>query len=208
MGTLSKNFEYFAEHWAGMGATCPGPPTHKWPVASNLRNSLKLSKAPSKSGECKALRAPFSGILNAFWSTVRLFLVYLLFKNNDVIGTPDIILPHDGCNLPGWNSPNISWVHSKKTNNLFKVDENSIEQCCAVHKRPTLFNIVNIVQHCWAWNSPPIKPQSGLTTLNNTVDNIKQCGHQNIVQFCFMSPELVVRSYACIRSISNNWTIR
>ena len=47
---------------------------------------------------------------------------------------------------------------------------------------PTLFNVVNnIVQHCWAW----ISLQSGVTMLNNIVDNIEQCGQQNIVHCCF-----------------------
>ena len=50
---------------------------------------------------------------------------------------------------------------------------------------PTLFNVVNnIVQHCWAW----ISPQSGVTMLNNIVDNIEQCGQHNIVEGCFYQP--------------------
>ena len=57
----------------------------------------------------------------------------------------------------------------QKTHNLFWPDENRIEQCCAAH----------IVQGCqqhwtswWAW----ITLQSGVTMLNNIVDNIEQCG--------------------------------
>ena len=47
---------------------------------------------------------------------------------------------------------------------------------------PTLFNVVNnIVQHCWAW----ISLRSGVTMLNNIVDNIEQCRQHNIVQGCF-----------------------
>ena len=47
---------------------------------------------------------------------------------------------------------------------------------------PTLFNVVNnIVQCCWAL----ISLQSGVTMLNNIVDNIEQCGQQNIVHSCF-----------------------
>ena len=50
---------------------------------------------------------------------------------------------------------------------------------------PTLFNVVNnIVQHCWTW----ISPQSGVTMLNNIVDNIEQCGQHNIVQGYFHQP--------------------
>ena len=41
-----------------------------------------------------------------------------------------------------------------------------------------------IVQHCWAW----ISPQSGVTMLNNIVDNIEQCGQHSIVQGCFYQP--------------------
>ena len=31
-------------------------------------------------------------------------------------------------------------------------------------------------------------PQSGVTMLNNIVDNIEQCGQHNIVQSCFQQP--------------------
>ena len=59
-------------------------------------------------------------------------------------------------------------------NNLFWPDENSIEQCFAAH-------IVQGCQQywtsCWAWTSL----QSGVTMLNNIVDNLEQCGQQNIV---------------------------
>ena len=47
---------------------------------------------------------------------------------------------------------------------------------------PTLFDVVNnIVQHCQAC----ISPQSGVTILNNIIDNIEQCGQHNIVRCCF-----------------------
>ena len=50
---------------------------------------------------------------------------------------------------------------------------------------PTLFNIVNnIVQQCHTW----LRANSGSTMLNNTVDNIEQCGQHNIVQGCFHQP--------------------
>ena len=55
----------------------------------------------------------------------------------------------------------------------------------------TLLNVVNnIVQHCWAW----ISPQSGVTILNNIVDNIEQCWLHNTAQ-----PEQVVRFFAVYR---------
>ena len=54
--------------------------------APNLKNSVKLRDALSKSGQVYiASRAPFSDSLT-FRSTVHLFLVFLLFENNDVIG--------------------------------------------------------------------------------------------------------------------------
>ena len=60
---------------------------------------------------------------------------------------------------------------------------------------PTLFTVVNnIVQHCWAW----ISALSGVTMLNNIVDNIEQCGQHNIVQGCFHQPWTGWRFYACI----------
>ena len=53
----------------------------------------------------------------------------------------------------------------------------------------TLFNVVNnIVQHCWAWSYNTLQLQSGVTMLNNIVDNIEQCGQHNFVQGCFHQP--------------------
>ena len=50
---------------------------------------------------------------------------------------------------------------------------------------PTLFNVVNnIVQHCYTW----MRANSGLTMLNNIVDNIEQCEQHNIVHGCFHQP--------------------
>ena len=50
---------------------------------------------------------------------------------------------------------------------------------------PTLFIVVNnIIQHCWA----RISPQSGVTMLNNIVDNYEQCRQRNIVASCFYQP--------------------
>ena len=61
-------------------------------------------------------------------------------------------------------------------NNLFQVDENSIEQYFAAHihcsrQLTTLNNIV--------------KPESGVKILLNTVNSLEQCWQQNIVQYCF-----------------------
>ena len=56
---------------------------------------------------------------------------------------------------------------------------------------PKLFNVVNnIVQHCWAW----ISLRSGVIMLNNIVNNIEQCGQQNIVQCCFQQSWTSLRS--------------
>ena len=44
-----------------------------------------------------------------------------------------------------------------------------------------LFNVVNNTEQVVV---PESSPQSGVTMLNNIVDNIEQCGH-NIVQSCF-----------------------
>ena len=66
-----------------------------------------------------------------------------------------------------------------KMNNLFWPDENIIEHFLL----PTLFNVVNnteqVVEPELACNQVPV------TMLNNIVDNLEQCGQQNIVQCCF-----------------------
>ena len=51
--------------------------------------------------------------------------------------------------------------------------------------QPTLFNVVNNTEQV---DEPESSPQSGVTTLNNIVDNLEQCGQQNIVQSCFHQP--------------------
>ena len=50
---------------------------------------------------------------------------------------------------------------------------------------PTLFNVVNNIEQVV---EPESNPQSGVTMLNNIVDNIEQCGQHNIVQSCFQQP--------------------
>ena len=50
---------------------------------------------------------------------------------------------------------------------------------------PTLFNVVNNIEQVV---EPESSPQSGVTMLNNIVDNIEQCGQHNIVQSCFQQP--------------------
>ena len=47
---------------------------------------------------------------------------------------------------------------------------------------PTLFNVLNITKQVF---EPESSPQSGVTILNNIVDNIKKYGQHNIVQSCF-----------------------
>ena len=72
-------------------------------------------------------------------------------------------------------------VHSKKRTTCSGLMKTALNNVVL----PTLFNVVNnIVQHCWAW----ISPQSGVTMLNNIVDNTEQCGQHNIVQGCFHQP--------------------
>ena len=68
---------------------------------------------------------------------------------------------------------------------------------------PTLFNVVNnIVQHCYTWT----QANSDSMTLNNIVDNIEQCGQQNIVQCCFQQPWTGCSFLLCIviaRTLTN-----
>ena len=72
-------------------------------------------------------------------------------------------------------------LHSKKRTTCSGLMETALNNVVL----PTVFNVVNnIVQHCCAW----ISPQSGVTILNNIVDNIEQCGQHNIVQGCFHQP--------------------
>ena len=47
---------------------------------------------------------------------------------------------------------------------------------------PTLFNVVNNTEQVV---EPESSLQSGVTMLNNIVDNIEQYGQHNIVQSCF-----------------------
>ena len=47
---------------------------------------------------------------------------------------------------------------------------------------PTLFNVVNNTEQLV---EPESKLQTGVTMLNNIVDNIEQYGQHNIVQACF-----------------------
>ena len=48
--------------------------------------------------------------------------------------------------------------------------------------QPTSFNLVNNTEQVV---EPESSPQSGVTMLNNIVDNIEQYGQHNTVQSCF-----------------------
>ena len=64
-------------------------------------------------------------------------------------------------------------------NNLFWPDENNNEQCFPAH-------IVQGFQQCFSTLLHLIDGyNSASTMLSNIVDNIEQCGQQNIVQACF-----------------------
>ena len=50
---------------------------------------------------------------------------------------------------------------------------------------PILLIVVNNIEQVV---EPECSPQSGVTMLNNILDNIEQCGQHNIVQSCFQQP--------------------
>ena len=57
---------------------------------------------------------------------------------------------------------------------------------------------------------PESSPQSGVTMLNNIVDNIEQCGQHNTVKSCFQQPSptrdfLPCTSNKCNPSCKNVW---
>ena len=64
---------------------------------------------------------------------------------------------------------------------LFKVAENRMQQRFAAH------TLHSCQQYCSALLRLN-QPQSGLTMLNNIVDNYEQCGQHNIVASCFYQP--------------------
>ena len=57
---------------------------------------------------------------------------------------------------------------------------------------PILLIVVNNIEQVV---EPESSPQSGVTLLNNIVDNIEQCGQHNIVQSCFQQPVAYPRVY-------------
>ena len=59
---------------------------------------------------------------------------------------------------------------------------------------PTLLNVVNNIEQVV---EPESSPQSGVTMLNNIVDNIEQCGQHNIVQSCFQQPVATHNFWPC-----------
>ena len=53
---------------------------------------------------------------------------------------------------------------------------------------------------------PESSPQSGVTMLNNIVDNIEQCGQHNIVQSCFQQPVATHNFLPCTKPYDGRWT--
>ena len=59
---------------------------------------------------------------------------------------------------------------------------------------PILLIVVNNIEQVV---EPESSPQSGVTMLNNIVDNIEQCGQHNIVQSCFQQPVTTPNFWPC-----------
>ena len=72
-------------------------------------------------------------------------------------------------------------MYMEKNHDLLKVVEKRLNNVVL----PTLFNVVSNIQQV---TKPESSPQSGVSMLNNIVENIKQCGQHNIVQSCFQQP--------------------
>ena len=61
---------------------------------------------------------------------------------------------------------------------------------------PILLIVVNNIEQVV---EPESSLQSGVTMLNNIVDNIEQCGQYNIVQSCFQQPVATHNFWPCTR---------
>ena len=81
-----------------------------------------------------------------------------------------------------WNSRVSFFCYTPKNYHLFTTLLRPVFNNLAAHIVYIVVN--NIVQHCWAW----ISPQSGVTMLNNIVNNYEQYGQHNIVASCFQQP--------------------
>ena len=87
-----------------------------------------------------------------------------------------------------------------KTHNLFRAVKAALFNVLL----PTLSIVVNnIEQYCWAW----INPQSGVTMLNNIVDNYEQRGQHNIEQCCFQQPWTGCAFFAVYVSRFGQWSV-
>ena len=69
-------------------------------------------------------------------------------------------------------------LYTRKNYELLKTGLNNVVL-------PTLLNVVKNIEQVV---EPESSPQSGVTMLNNIVNNIEQCGQYNIVQSCFRQP--------------------
>ena len=66
-------------------------------------------------------------------------------------------------------------IYTRKNYELLKTGLNNVVL-------PILLIVVNNIEQVV---EPESSPQSGVTMLNNIVNNIEQCGQHNIVQSCF-----------------------
>ena len=80
----------------------------------------------------------------------------------------------------------------KRKNELLKTGLNNVVL-------PILLIAVNNIEQVV---DPESSPQSGVTMLNNIVDNMEQCGQHNIVLSCFQQPvQLII--FGCVNNIHN-----
>ena len=78
-------------------------------------------------------------------------------------------------------------VYTRKNYELLKTGLNNVVL-------PILLIVVNNIEQVV---EPESSLQSGVTMLNNIVDNIEQCGQHNIVQSCFQQPVATHNFWPC-----------
>ena len=68
----------------------------------------------------------------------------------------------------------LSMLHSQKRTTCSGLMKTALSNVLL----PTLFNVVNSTEQV-------VEPELACNQVNNIVDNLEQCGQQNIVQCCF-----------------------
>ena len=156
-------------------------------IPANIREQLASTNWKERLAGTEAL-TQVRLVEPAFWYFMLQLQCYCMYVAS--FGLLDLVMFGGSFIFPG-NLVQQLHIYTRKNDKLLKTGLNNVVL-------PILLIVVNNIEQVVEHES---SPQSGVTMLNNIVDNIEQCGQHNIVQSCFQQPVTTHNFWPCISKL-------